>query len=70
MMGRYQVNLRLDQEMVDKIDDKRVELKQKSGRIPTRSDVIRNALDQYLGPPSTPMSVPGRPRKKKSEAGG
>lgn len=67
-MGRFQVNLRLDEEMIDKIDDKRVTLKAGLGRIPTRSDVIRSALDIYLGPSSIPMSVPGRPRKKKPES--
>lgn len=66
-MERFQVNLRLDEEMIDKIDDKRIELRKKTGRFPTRSDVIRAALELHLGPSANPMPAPGRPRKKKPD---
>lgn len=47
-MDRQQVNVRLTQELAAAIDQKRVELQSEMGRIPTRSDVIRLALEFYL----------------------
>ena len=48
-MTRIQVNVRLDTEMAKRIDEKRTQLQKELGRIPTRSDVMRMALDKYLG---------------------
>lgn len=48
-MIRIQVNVRLDAEIAKRIDEKRTQLQKELGRIPTRSDVIRLALDKYLG---------------------
>lgn len=47
-MTRIQVNVRLDAETAKRIDEKRTQLQKDMGRIPTRSDVMRLALDKYL----------------------
>lgn len=43
-----QVNVRLDAELAARIDEKRTELQKQMGRIPTRSEVVRRALEKYL----------------------
>ena len=48
-MERMQINVRLDTELATRIDEKRTELQKQLGRIPTRSEVVRIALDKYLG---------------------
>jgi len=48
-MDRMQVNVRLDTELAVRIDEKRTELQKQLGRIPTRSEVVRLALEKYLG---------------------
>lgn len=45
---RPQVNVRLDDEMIRLVDAKRVALQQELGTIPTRSEVVRIALEKYL----------------------
>lgn len=45
---RVQVNVRLDQEFVQLLDGKRIALQKELGVIPTRSDVVRLALEKYL----------------------
>lgn len=45
---RFQINVRLDQEIIHLLDDRRVALKREMGIIPTRSEVVRLALLQYL----------------------
>jgi len=40
--------VRLTQELSDALDKKRIELQPAAGRIPTRSDVVRYALELYL----------------------
>ena len=57
-MDRMQVNVRLTPELVEAIDKKRIELQPSLGAIPTRSEVIRLALDDYL------LSKNGRPGPK------
>lgn len=48
--GQKQLAVRVDEETLHSIDKKRMELAEKeSGGIPSRSDVVRMALDQYLG---------------------
>ena len=47
-MERIQLNLRIDKELEQAIDAKRIELQKKLGYIPTRSDIARLALDEYL----------------------
>lgn len=48
-MERVQLNVRLEAEMVKRIDRKRVALMAVLGSIPSRSEVLRLALDQFLG---------------------
>ena len=47
-MERSQINLRISEQLGKLIDAKRIELSQSMGSIPTRSDVLRFALAQYL----------------------
>jgi len=47
-MDRMQVNFRLDKELAEKLDQRRVLLMSEMGRIPSRSEVFRIALEQYL----------------------
>jgi len=46
--NRNQINVRLTAEQVKGIDEKRIELQKIGGTIPTRSDVLRLALDAYI----------------------
>jgi len=49
---RYQVNVRVDDEMIRLLDAKRVALLPELGAIPTRSEVVRIALERFLKVPS------------------
>ena len=46
---KSQINVRVDAELLDRIDRKRIVLQKELSRIPTRSEVIRMALDEFLG---------------------
>ena len=46
---RNQLNLRMSDDLRKAIDAKRIELTGSLGSIPTRSDVLRLALESYLG---------------------
>lgn len=48
-MSRNQLNIRVSDELEALIDKKRIELASSMKIIPTRSDVVRYALEQYLG---------------------
>ena len=48
-MSRNQLNIRVSDELEAHIDKKRIELASKMKMIPTRSDVVRYALADYLG---------------------
>ncbi len=48
---RAQINVRLSLELIEQLDRKRIELQPVLGKIPTRSDVMRLALEAYLGAP-------------------
>ena len=54
-MERTQLNVRLDSSLVERIDQKRIELREQVGSIPTRSDVLRMALEAFLT--SDPISA-------------
>lgn len=45
---RKQINVRLDPEQERRIDEKRADLQKALGRIPSRSEVVRMALDEFL----------------------
>jgi Arc/MetJ-type ribon-helix-helix transcriptional regulator len=47
-MSRNQLNIRVSDELEKLIDKKRIELASKMDVIPTRSDVVRYALELYL----------------------
>lgn len=48
-MSRTQLNVRVSEVLEKAIDEKRIELRSKLGTIPSRSDVLRLALEAYLG---------------------
>lgn len=48
-MSRTQLNLRVSEDLEKAIDEKRIALRASFGSIPTRSDVLRLALEAYLG---------------------
>lgn len=47
-MSRAQLNVRVSDLLEQAIDKKRIELSKKLGTIPSRSDVVRFALEAYL----------------------
>lgn len=47
-MDRVQINVRIPEELADRLDAKRVELKKELGKIPSRSEVVRMAIDDFL----------------------
>ena len=47
-MERSQLNLRISDQLGKLIDAKRIELSVKIGSIPSRSDILRFALEMYL----------------------
>lgn len=47
-MSRSQLNVRVSEELERAIDEKRIELRGEFGSIPSRSDVLRLALETYL----------------------
>jgi Arc/MetJ-type ribon-helix-helix transcriptional regulator len=48
-MSRAQLNVRVSETLEKAIDEKRIALRAKLGMIPSRSDVLRFALEAYLG---------------------
>ena len=63
--SRSQLNVRLSPEVAKLIDDKRIELSKTMNGIPSRSDVLRLALGEYLNIKIDDFEVDGRkvPRK-------
>ena len=57
---KSQLNVRVSDLLERLIDKKRIELSKKLGSIPSRSDVVRFALEQYLGVDLTESEVDGR----------
>ena len=60
MDKRKQVNFRLDKELEEMLDQRRVELRAEMGKIPSRSEVFTIALKQYL----ENVQAPAQKRKK------
>lgn len=48
-MERMQINMRIDKELAARIDQKRIDLAGELQRIPTRTEVIKMALDIFIG---------------------
>lgn len=46
--GQKQLAVRVEDDLLIAIDKKRMEMAESSGTIPTRSDVVRIALEHYL----------------------
>lgn len=61
-MERNQINMKLSDELGRLIDAKRIELSQSLGKIPTRSDILREALAMYL---KVDLSVTEMDRRRK-----
>jgi hypothetical protein len=58
-----QVNVRVDRDMEKALDAKRIELSEQVGYIPSRSEVIRLAIDAYLGV-KPPLAKPSTDKSK------
>lgn len=63
-MERSQLNLRMSEQLGKLIDAKRIELSQTMGVIPSRSDILRFALAQYL---NVDLSQTEQDRRRSSE---
>lgn len=61
-MDRMQINCRLDKALSDRLDQRRAALMSEMGRIPSRSEVLRIALEQYLKDDGFPHATPGSNR--------
>lgn len=59
-MTRTQLNVRVSETLERAIDEKRIELRETLGTIPTRSDVLRKALEAYLGVSMDAQDADGR----------
>lgn len=47
-MASMQINMRMDKELAARIDKKRIELSEELQRIPSRTEVIKMALELFL----------------------
>lgn len=45
---KAQINVRVEASVLEKIDKKRIELQKELGKIPSRSDVIRLAVEKFV----------------------
>jgi metal-responsive CopG/Arc/MetJ family transcriptional regulator len=62
-MDRSQLNIRVSDELGQLIDAKRIELSKTMRAIPSRSEVIRLALEMYLGADLSTSEVDRRKTK-------
>jgi len=63
-MTRAQLNVRVSDQLGKLIDKKRIDLSKKLGTIPSRSDVVRLALEAYLGVDLSTTEADGRKRSR------
>jgi metal-responsive CopG/Arc/MetJ family transcriptional regulator len=62
-MDRLQINVRVPPDLMDHLDKRRMELHASMGKIPSRSDVVRLALESYLlGPEKDPLAQTQKPK--------
>ena len=66
-MERNQINLRMSETLRKLIDGKRIELSVTMGTIPSRSDVLRYALEMYFGQDLSKTEVDRRTLSKKAD---
>lgn len=59
-MARNQLNIRVSDQLERLIDQKRIALTESMGSIPSRSDVVRFALESYLGVDLSESEADGR----------
>lgn len=67
-MSRNQLNIRVSDELEALIDKKRIELVSTMKTIPSRSDVVRYALESYLGVSLAESEADGRTSRTKRSA--
>lgn len=63
-MDRLQVNVRLTVELIEAIDQRRIAMQPSLGRIPNRSEIIREVLEASLRPTISGPEATKPPRKK------
>ena len=66
-MERNQINLRMSETLRKLIDAKRIELSESMGTIPSRSEILRFALEMYFDQDLSKTEVDRRTISKKSE---
>ncbi len=47
-MERIQVNVRITAEIAEALDERRMEMRKTFGKIPSRSELIRIAIEEFL----------------------
>ena len=52
-----QLNIRVDRKLEQALDEKRIEFSRTLGYIPSRSELVRMAIEQFLNIKSAPESV-------------
>lgn len=62
-MESMQINMRMNKELSARIDKKRIELSGELQRIPSRTEVIKMALELFLADIPKPTGKPKRPAK-------
>ena len=68
-MERSQLNLRISEQLAKLIDAKRIELSVTMGSIPSRSDILRFALEKYLEQNLSEIEVDRRRTIARSDKG-
>ncbi len=70
-MTRTQLNVRVSEDLEKAIDEKRIELREELGTIPSRSDILRFAFEAYLKIDLSSTDADGRstagPAKRKQK---
>ena len=66
-MERNQINLRMSETLRKLIDGKRIELSEHMSTIPSRSDILRLALEMYFGQDLSQSEVDRRTLSKKMD---
>lgn len=66
-MERNQLNLRMSETLRKLIDAKRIELAETMGTIPSRSEILRFALEMYFGQDLSKTEVDRRTLSRKAE---
>ena len=65
-MGQLALNVRMEPDLIRRVEQKRILLTGELGYIPTRSEVLRMALEQFLVGVEVPRTSAGKHGPKKS----